>query len=64
MSAEAAMERIPKLFDSSTAKYLKVKLGSPEGIEADKKMYEAQMAELKLKMKDSLVLLILSVLKH
>ena len=47
MSAEAAMERIPKLFDSSTAKYLKVKLGSPEGIEADKKMYSQVLESIK-----------------
>tara|TARA_B100000767_G_C19727967_1_gene520332 strand:- start:440 stop:1483 length:1044 start_codon:yes stop_codon:yes gene_type:complete len=39
MSPESAKDRIPILFDGSSAKHLKVKLGSPKGIEADKNMY-------------------------
>ena len=40
MSPESAKDRIPILFDGSSAKHLKVKLGSPKGIEADKNMYK------------------------
>lgn len=40
MSPESVKERIPLLFHNSTAKYLKVKLGSPDGIDTDKLMYE------------------------
>lgn len=40
MSPESVIDRVPLLFDNSTAKYLKIKLGSPEGIDADKIMYE------------------------
>jgi muconate cycloisomerase len=37
-------ERVPLLLDGTTIKALKIKLGSPEGIEADKEMY-AQVIE-------------------
>jgi|TARA_B110000438_G_scaffold160807_1_gene154069 L-alanine-DL-glutamate epimerase-like enolase superfamily enzyme len=40
MPPESVKKRVPLLFDNSSAKYLKIKLGSPEGIDADKKMYE------------------------
>jgi L-alanine-DL-glutamate epimerase-like enolase superfamily enzyme len=40
MNPKSVKERVPLLFDNSTAKYLKIKLGSPEGIDADKIMYE------------------------
>ena len=40
MNPESVKKRVPLLFDDSTAKYLKIKLGSPEGIDADKIMYE------------------------
>lgn len=37
---EVVKERIPLLLDGSSFKSLKIKLGSPEGIEADKAMFE------------------------
>ncbi|NNC33832.1 MAG: dipeptide epimerase [Croceitalea sp.] len=39
MSPEEAKERLPLLLEESGIKTLKVKLGNPEGIEADKAMY-------------------------
>jgi len=36
---EVVKERIPLLLDGTTVKSLKIKLGSPEGIEADKAMF-------------------------
>ena len=47
MSPESAKDRIPLLFDGSSAKYLKVKLGSPEGIDADKNMYNQVLESIK-----------------
>ena len=47
MSPESAKERIPLLFDGSSAKHLKVKLGSPKGIEADKRMYSQVLESIK-----------------
>jgi len=47
MNPESAKERIPLLFDGSSAKHLKVKLGSPEGIEADKNMYNQVLESIK-----------------
>ena len=47
MSPESARERIPLLFDESSAKYLKVKLGSPQGIDADKNMYNQVLESIK-----------------
>ncbi len=41
---EVVKERVPLLLDGSSVKSLKIKLGSPEGIEADKAMY-AQVVE-------------------
>ena len=40
MNPQSVKERIPILFKNNNTKFLKVKLGSPEGIEADKSMYE------------------------
>lgn len=40
MTPESVKERIPLLFDNNSAKYLKIKLGSTDGIDFDKKMYE------------------------
>lgn len=37
---EVVKERIPLLLDGTTVKSLKIKLGSPKGIEADKAMFE------------------------
>ena len=37
---EVVKERIPLLMKGSTIQSLKIKLGSPEGIEADKAMFE------------------------
>ena len=37
---EVVKERVPLLLDGTTVKSLKIKLGSPEGIEADKAMFE------------------------
>ena len=36
---EVVKQRIPLLLDGTTVKSLKIKLGSPEGIEADKEMF-------------------------
>ena len=47
MSPESAKDRIPLLFESSSAKYLKVKLGSPKGIDADKNMYNQVLESIK-----------------
>ena len=41
---EVVRERVPLLLDGTTVKSLKIKLGSPEGIDADKAMY-AQVVE-------------------
>ena len=40
MSPQSVKKRIPLLFENNSAKFLKIKLGSPEGIESDKIMYE------------------------
>ena len=40
MSPEAAKERLPIILEQDGMKTLKVKLGNPDGIEADKAMYE------------------------
>ncbi|MDG1051938.1 MAG: enolase C-terminal domain-like protein [Flavobacteriaceae bacterium] len=40
MSPQSVKKRIPLLFENNTAKFLKIKLGSPEGIDSDKIMYE------------------------
>ncbi len=40
---EVVKERIPLLLEGTTVKSLKIKLGSPEGIEADKAMFEQVM---------------------
>jgi L-alanine-DL-glutamate epimerase-like enolase superfamily enzyme len=47
MSPDSVKERIPLLFEGSSAKYLKVKLGSPEGIDADKEMYNQVLESIK-----------------
>ena len=47
MSPESAKDRIPLLFEGSSAKYLKVKLGSPKGIDADKNMYNQVLESIK-----------------
>ena len=47
MSPESAKDRIPFLFEGSSAKYLKVKLGSPKGIDADKNMYNQVLESIK-----------------
>ena len=47
MSSESVKDRIPLLFDNSSAKYLKVKLGSPQGIDADKNMYNQVLESVK-----------------
>jgi L-alanine-DL-glutamate epimerase-like enolase superfamily enzyme len=39
-SPEIIKERVPLLLDGTTVQSLKIKLGSPEGIEADKMMFE------------------------
>jgi L-alanine-DL-glutamate epimerase-like enolase superfamily enzyme len=44
MSPEAAQERLPIILEQDGMKTLKVKLGNPEGIEADKAMYEMVLA--------------------
>ncbi len=44
MSPEEATERLPLLLENEQLSTLKVKLGSPEGIAADKAMYEAVLA--------------------
>ncbi|MEM1336223.1 MAG: dipeptide epimerase [Bacteroidota bacterium] len=41
MTPDEARERLPLILESEGVKTLKVKLGSPEGISADKAMYEA-----------------------
>ena len=40
MSTQSVKKRIPLLFENNSAKFLKIKLGSPEGIDSDKIMYE------------------------
>lgn len=40
MSPQSVKKRIPLLFENNSAKFLKIKLGSPEGIDSDKIMYE------------------------
>ncbi|MBT7573033.1 MAG: dipeptide epimerase, partial [Flavobacteriaceae bacterium] len=40
MSPESVKQRIPLLFENASTKFLKVKLGSPLGLEADKAMYK------------------------
>jgi L-alanine-DL-glutamate epimerase-like enolase superfamily enzyme len=47
MSPKSVKERIPLLFESGSAKFLKIKLGSPEGIEADKSMYNQVLESIK-----------------
>ena len=47
MSPDSAKDRIPLLFEGSSAKYLKVKLGSPKGIDADKNMYNQVLESIK-----------------
>ena len=47
MSPESAKKRIPLLFEKISASYLKVKLGSPKGIEADKNMYDQVLESIK-----------------
>ena len=47
MSPQSVNERIPLLFENSTTKFLKVKLGSPMGIEADKAMYNQVLESTK-----------------
>ena len=39
MSPNSVKERIPLLFEGNSVKSLKVKLGSNQGIESDKAMY-------------------------
>lgn len=41
MSAEEAKDRLPLLLEETGMRTLKVKLGNPEGIEADKSLYQA-----------------------
>ena len=38
---EVVRERVPEILDRTGARYLKVKLGSPEGLDADQSMYAA-----------------------
>ena len=38
---EVVRERVPEILDRTGACYLKVKLGSPEGLDADQSMYAA-----------------------
>ncbi len=45
--AEVIRERVPLLLDGSGIRSLKVKLGSPEGIEADQAMFEAVLHSIK-----------------
>ena len=40
MSPQSVKKRIPLLFENNSAKFLKIKLGSPDGIDSDKIMYE------------------------
>ena len=40
MSPQSVKKRIPLLFENNSAKFLKIKLGSPDGINSDKIMYE------------------------
>ena len=40
MSPQSVKKRIPLLFENNSAKFLKIKLGSLEGIDSDKIMYE------------------------
>ena len=47
MSPNSVKERIPLLFEGSSAKFLKVKLGSNQGLEADKAMYNQILESIK-----------------
>ena len=47
MSPNSIKERIPLLFEGSSAKFLKVKLGSNNGLEADKAMYNQVLESIK-----------------
>ncbi|MFK5923935.1 MAG: dipeptide epimerase [Verrucomicrobiota bacterium] len=38
---EVVKERVPDILDRTGSKFLKIKLGSPEGVEADQAMFEA-----------------------
>jgi len=44
MTAEEATERLPLLLEDEGIKTLKVKLGNPQGIAADKEMYQSVLA--------------------
>ena len=44
---EVVKERIPLMFEDSTIKALKVKLGAPQGIEADQEMFTQVLKALK-----------------
>ena len=47
MSPESVKQRIPLLFENASTKFLKVKLGSPLGLEADKAMYKQVLESTK-----------------
>jgi L-alanine-DL-glutamate epimerase-like enolase superfamily enzyme len=47
MSPQSVKKRIPLLFENNSAKFLKIKLGSPEGIDSDKIMYEQVLESAK-----------------
>jgi L-alanine-DL-glutamate epimerase-like enolase superfamily enzyme len=47
MSPDSVKERIPLLFEGSSAKFIKVKLGSNKGLEADKAMYNQVLESIK-----------------
>ena len=45
---EVVKERVPLLLDGTTVKSLKIKLGSPEGLEADKAMFDQVLESTKV----------------
>lgn len=45
---DVVKERVPLLLDGTTVKSLKIKLGSPEGLEADKAMFDQVLKSTKL----------------
>ena len=47
MSPESVKQRIPLLYENASTKVLKVKLGSPLGLEADKAMYKQVLESTK-----------------
>jgi L-alanine-DL-glutamate epimerase-like enolase superfamily enzyme len=47
-SPEVVKERVPLLLDGTTVKSLKIKLGSPKGLEADKTMFDQVLESTKV----------------